>query len=98
LIVSTISINELKKRPIGQWLRSGGDGDIVVTSEGRPVAVLLPIHSEGLQSTLSMLRSIRAVQAMSALQQTAARNGACKLSQKEIDAEIKVTRRIRRRK
>jgi prevent-host-death family protein len=96
--VSTISINDLKKQPIGQWLQSVDKGDLVVTSQGRPVAVLLPIHAESLESTLSVLRSVCAAQSLRALQQAAAANGTCELSGEDIDAEIAAVRQSRHRK
>ena len=96
--MSTISINDLKKQPVGQWLRSVDKGDLVVTSQGRPVALLLPVQAESLESTLSVLRSVRAAQSLAALQQTAAANGTCDLSWKDIDAEIDAARQNRPRK
>jgi prevent-host-death family protein len=96
--VSTISIDDLKQQPVGQWLRSVDKGDLVVTSQGRPVAVLLPIGADSLESTLSVLRSVRAAQSLSALQQAAAANGTCDLSTEDIDAEIAAARQSRHRK
>jgi antitoxin (DNA-binding transcriptional repressor) of toxin-antitoxin stability system len=96
--VSTISINDLQKQPVGQWFHAADQGDLVVTSQGRPVAVLLPIHGVGLVSTLSVIRSVRAVQALAALQQAAAANGTRDLSQKDIEAEIEAARQSRPRK
>jgi antitoxin (DNA-binding transcriptional repressor) of toxin-antitoxin stability system len=96
--VSTISIDDLKKQAVGQWLQSVDKGDLVVTSQGRPVALLLPIRAESLESTLSVLRSVRAAQSLTALQQTAAANGTCDLSLKDIDAEIAAARQSRPRK
>ena len=96
--MSTISINDLKDQPVGQWFQSVEKGDLVVTSQGKPVAVLLPIHGESLESTLSVLRSVRAVQSLAALQDAAAANGTCELSTKDIDAEIDAARHSRHRK
>ena len=96
--MSTISIDDLQKQPVGLWLQSVDKGDLVLTSQGRPVAVLLPIHAESLESTLSTLRSVRAAQALAALQQAAAANGTCDLSTEDIDAEIAAARQSRHRK
>jgi prevent-host-death family protein len=96
--VSTISINDLKKQPAGQWLKSVDNDDLIVTSDGQPVAVLLPINAKSLEPTLSALRSVRAVQAQIALQQAADANGTSSLSMEDIDAEIKDARQTRLRK
>ena len=39
--MSTISISDLKKKPAKQWLKSAGKDDLVITSKGQPVAVLM---------------------------------------------------------
>ena len=96
--MSTISISELKKKPAGAWLKSAGKHDLVITSKGQPVAVLLPIAAASIESTRALLRSIRALQAQSALQQAAAANGTANLSMSDIDAEIGAARRARRKK
>jgi len=96
--VSTISVSELKKKPASQWLKSAGGDDLIITSKGQPVAVLLRIAAASVESTRSLLRSVRALQAQTALQQAAAANGTADLTLSAIDAEIAAARRDRRRK
>ena len=96
--MSTISVSELKKKPASHWLKSAGKDDLVITAKGRPVAVLLRIAAASVDSTRSLLRSVRALQAQAALQQAAVANGTADLSMSDIDAEIAATRRARRRK
>lgn len=96
--MSTISVSELKKKPAKQWLKSASKGDLVITSKGQPVAVLLRIAAASVESTRSLVRSVRALQAQTALQQAAVANGTVDFSRSDIDAEIAATRRARRRK
>lgn len=96
--MSTISVSDLKKKPAKQWLKSAGKEDLVITSKGQPVAVLLRIASASVESTRALVRSVRALQAQSALQQAAATSGTANLSMTNIEAEIAATRRARRRK
>ena len=96
--MSTISINDLEKQSAAEWLKSVDKDDLIVTSQGRPVAVLLPINAQSLDSTLSALRSVRAVQAQAALQKSADANGTSSLSMNDIDAEIIASRQTRHRK
>ena len=70
----------------------------MITSNGQPVAVLLPLAAASIESTRALLRSVRALQAQKALQQAAVINGASEFSPSDIDAEIAATRRARRRK
>lgn len=96
--MSTISVSDLKKKPAKQWLKSAGKEDLVVTSKGQPVAMLLRVASASVESTRALVRSVRALQAQAALQQAARTSGTANLSMAEIDAEIAATRRARRRK
>ena len=96
--MSTISVSDLQKKPAKQWLKSAGKDDLVVTSKGQPVAVLMRIASASMESTRALLRSVRALQAQASLQQAAAASGAAELSMSDIDAEIAACRRVRRRK
>jgi len=96
--MTTISISELQKKPAKAWLKSAGKHELVITSKGQPVAVLLPIAAASLPSTRALLRSVRALQAQAELQQAAAANGTAGLSMQDIDAEIASARRARRRR
>lgn len=96
--MSTISVSELKKKPAKQWLKSASKDDLVITSKGQPVAVLVRIAAASVESARALLRSVRALQAQAALQQAASANGTANLSLSDIDAEIAATRRARRRK
>jgi len=98
LAMSTISVSDLKKRPANQWRKSAKKSGVIVTSQGQPVAVLLPIDAESLEPTLSTLRSVRALQAQAALQKGAEKNGTAALTMADIDGEIAAARRARRRK
>jgi prevent-host-death family protein len=96
--VSTISITDLSERFATQWLKSVDKSDLIVTSQGKPVAVLLPISGESLENLLSALRSVRATLALTELQQSAEANGTSDLSDAEIEAEIDAARCDRHRK
>src|SRR5688572_22979623 len=96
--MSTISVSELKKRPASQWLKAAAKDDLVITSKGHPVAVLLGVAAASVESTRALLRSLRALQAQGALQEAAAANSTAGLSLSDIDTEITVARRARRRK
>ena len=96
--MSTISVSELRKRPARQWLKSAAKDDLVITSKGQPVAVLLRIAAASVASTQAILRSVRALQAQASLQRSAAANGAGGLAALDIDDEIAAVRSSRRRK
>ena len=65
--------------------------EIVITSNGKPVAVLTPTDEERLEENLTALRTARAVQAVTALQRQSAQLG-IEISPEEIEAEIQAAR------
>lgn len=95
--MSTITLTELRKKTNKRWLTSAGHDGWVVTAKGRPVAILTPTSADTLPATLAALRSARALQAMSSLQETAKANGTARLSMAAIDTEIAAARRARRK-
>ena len=96
--MSTISVSDLQKKPAKQWLKSADQDDLVITSKGQPVAVLLRIAAASVESTRALVRSVRALQAQGSLQRAAVANGTAELPMSGIDAEIAASRRARRRK
>lgn len=88
----------MQKKPAKQWLKSARKDDLVITCKGQPIAVLLRIASASVESTRALVRSVRALQAQTALQRAAAGNGTADFSMSDIDAEIASSRRARRRK
>jgi prevent-host-death family protein len=95
--VSTITVSELKRKPTEQWREAARAGDLVVTEQGEPVAVLVPIDAQSLEPTLSTLRSVRALRAQASLQEAARQNSTHELTTAEIDNEIAASRRARRK-
>ncbi len=95
--MSTITVSELKRKPSKQWREAAKAGDLVVTEQGQPVAVLLAIDAQSLEPTLSTLRSVRALQAQAALQEAARQNSTHELTMPDIDEEIAAARQTRRK-
>ena len=96
--MSTITINELENKTAREWLKTAARGDLIVTSEGQPVAVIMQLASGSLESAKAFVRSIRALHAQTDLQKFASENGTSDLSETDIDIEISAARRDRRRK
>jgi antitoxin (DNA-binding transcriptional repressor) of toxin-antitoxin stability system len=95
--ISTISLSDLKEKPASQLLQAAGKEDLIVTSDGQPVALILRIAPQSLEATQSFVRSVRALQAQAALQEAADANGTSNLSPSDIDAEIAAARKARRK-
>ena len=70
---------------------------MVITSNGKPIAVLSATTGSTLETSLAALRQARAQLAVTSMQQRARETGANNLSLDDVNAEIEATRRSRRR-
>lgn len=92
-----VSVRELRGQTATVWKTLAEEKDLVVTSNGKPVALLSAMSDENLEESLSALRRARAQAAATAMQQASVRAGTDQLSLQDINAEIDVTRRQRSR-
>ena len=70
---------------------------MIITSNGRPVAILASVNESNLEESLSAFRQARAVDAVAALQRGSVIRGADTLSMDEIDVEVASVREKRTR-
>jgi len=71
--------------------------EIVITSNGKPIAILSAVSEDNLEEQVAALRQARAVAAVNALQKSSAGSGADKITLNEINEEIQAVRRERAR-
>ncbi|MBM4368326.1 MAG: type II toxin-antitoxin system Phd/YefM family antitoxin [Deltaproteobacteria bacterium] len=90
-----VSIRDIRNTPATVWEALGTD-DLVLTSNGDPVALIVRVEKDSLDETVSMLRRARAQQALAAIRAGARREGTSALTSAEIDAEISAARAERK--
>jgi len=91
-----ISVRDLRTSPKQVWKSLSDEREMVVTNNGRPIALLTPISDETLEETVRALRRVRAMNAVQEMQLSSIRKGIDKLSEEEIKTEISQTRKARR--
>lgn len=87
-----VSSREIRIDPKPVFERLEDDKEMVVTSRGKPVALLLGVSGENLEDTVRAVRRARAELAVSRMRRNASDRG---LKTGEIDAEIAAVRRER---
>lgn len=92
-----VSVRELRGQSAAVWKTLANEKDLIVTSNGKPIALLSAMSDENLEESLSALRRARAQAAATAMQQASVRAGTDRLSLQDINAEIDATRRQRSR-
>lgn len=92
-----ISVRNLRTESARIWKDLPREREMVVTTNGRPVAVLTPVGEDDLEESLAAWRQVRATRAIAGLQRESVQRGTDNLSMDEIDAEITAARQARRK-
>jgi prevent-host-death family protein len=90
-----ISVRELNAKPREVWKKLK-DGEMVITSNGKPVALLSAVTEETLEKTIKTIRRSRAILAMEEMQKKSMGTGLDRLPDEDIDSEIRAARKGRR--
>ena len=90
-----LSVRDLRGKSSQIWKELPGEGEMVVTSNGRPIASLSPTTESTFEESLSAIRTARAIDAVAALQQSSLEKGTDQISLSDINKEIKLVRKQR---
>jgi antitoxin (DNA-binding transcriptional repressor) of toxin-antitoxin stability system len=91
-----LSVRDLRSKSAEVWKGLAEEREMVVTSNGRPIAILSAVTEETLEETVAAIRKSRAVAAVSELQRQSVQKGKDAITAAEIDDEIASVRRARR--
>lgn len=80
------TVRDLRTTPKALWDQLSADGEVVITNNGKPSALILDIADGSLEETLKAVRQAKAMIAFNAMRTRAASHGY--LSDAEIEAEI----------
>jgi antitoxin (DNA-binding transcriptional repressor) of toxin-antitoxin stability system len=90
-----LSVRDLRGKSAQIWKDLPEEREMVITSNGRPIAILAAINESNLEESLTAFRQARAVEAVAALQRRSADQEKDRITMDEIDAEIKAVRKKR---
>ncbi|MDX2253853.1 MAG: hypothetical protein NW202_16295 [Nitrospira sp.] len=92
-----ITVRDLRGRSGQVWTKLAREREIILTSNGKPIAILSAVSEETLEESLTAVRRARAVAAVEKMQRQSVQAGTDHLSPTDIAAEIKAARKARRR-
>ncbi len=92
-----ITVRDLRSRSAEVWRKLRKENDLVVTSHGKPIAIVSATDEEDVEQALRERRQARAMRAVKQLQEAAAATGRDRLTDEDIDAEVRQARKGRRR-
>ena len=92
-----ITVRDLRGRPGHVWSQLARERDLVLTSNGKPVAILSAVSEDNLEESFAAVRRARAVAAVEKIQSHSVATGTDQLSMEEINSEVKAARKARRK-
>ena len=91
-----VTVRELRGRTSELWDELERHRELIVTHNGKPIAILSATDAESLEASLRNLRRCRAAATLSSLQRGAERGGLDQLTLNEVDEEIQALRQVRK--
>lgn len=92
-----VPYRDLRNEPSALRKKLAREGELVVTVDNKPFAVMINLDDENVQDILLMVSRLRAQMAARSIRSQARRDGLDKMTLKDVDALIKKTRVERKR-
>ena len=90
-----ISVRDLNTKPKEIWSKIKKE-EVVITSNGKPIALLSGVTEENLEKTVRAIRRSRALIALEEMQKRSIELGLNRLTDSQIQSEIRTVRKTRR--
>lgn len=84
------SVRDLRTTPKSIWDNLTADGEVVITNNGKPTAIMIDISDGSFEETLRAVRQAKAMIAFNSMRTKAASKGF--MSEEKIEAEIEAAR------
>ena len=88
-----ITVRDLRTSPAQIWKDLPEEQEMIITNNGKPIALLTPINDTNLEETLSTVRRAKAAQALKTMQEKSLERGTNEMRLEEINTEIDQERR-----
>ena len=85
------TVRDLRTTPKSIWENLSNDGEVIITNNGKPTALLIDIADGGFEETIKAVRRAKATIAFNSMRSRAAENGF--MTDEEIEAEIEASRK-----
>jgi len=90
-LMNFYTVRDLRTTPKSLWENLSNDGEVVITNNGKPTALIFDIADGGFEETVKAVRQAKAMIAFNSMRSRAAASGY--MSDEEIESEIAAARR-----
>jgi antitoxin (DNA-binding transcriptional repressor) of toxin-antitoxin stability system len=88
-----VSVRDFRTSSARIWKTLPEEQEMVITNNGKPIALLTPLSDKTLENTLSAISQAKAINAVKLIQHESLKRGMEKITMEEIDEEIKRVRK-----
>ncbi|MFO7699390.1 MAG: type II toxin-antitoxin system Phd/YefM family antitoxin [Acidimicrobiia bacterium] len=92
-----VSVKDLRTKGRQVWEDLAKEKELVITSNGKPIALMTGVSEANLEEAIGDLRRARALRAIDEMQRAAVDAGLDKMAGQEIQEKIRDTRKARKR-
>ena len=83
-----VTVRDFRNSPSNIWKNLPSERELIITNNGKPIALLTPLSDETLEDTVSAVRKAKAINAMKKMQEISASLGNDKMTFKEINTIV----------
>ena len=88
-----VTVRDLRLKPGEVWKLTREEKELIVTSNGRPVAILIGTSEQSFEREVETIQRARALGALERIHRLSKEKGTDRISDKEIEREIKSARK-----
>ncbi|NOS80968.1 MAG: type II toxin-antitoxin system Phd/YefM family antitoxin [Nitrospira sp.] len=92
-----VTVRDLRGRSGQVWDQLAREREVILTSNGKPIAILSAVSEDTLEASLAAVRRARAVAAVETIQRRSIHAGTDQLTSAEIVSEVRAARKARHR-
>ena len=89
------TVRDLRSTPKMVWDTLDNEREVVITNNGRPSALMIPIDDNNFNDIIATVRQVNAMRTVNRMQRAAVKAGLENMSLDEINAEIALARKER---
>ena len=87
-----VTVRDFRTSPASIWRKLPSERELIITNNGKPIALLTPLSDETLEETISAIRKAKAINAVRKMQEISVSLGNAKMTLEEINSIIKDVR------
>jgi prevent-host-death family protein len=92
-----ITVRDLRTTPAQVWKELPQEQEIVITNNGKPIALLTPLSDTDMEDTVTAVRRARAITALKKIRSLSLKKALPEMTMEEINKEIQEYRKSKKR-